>query len=287
MITELKTLQAVARHGTFAAAGDRLGLTQAAVSGQMKRLEERLGRTLFDRTGRSATLNAAGRTVLARGAELLALAERLADPVDLTEQAGRLRIGAIASVHPTVLRLAMPRFHAQYPGFHLQVLPGTSRELLDRLDAGELDLALIIRPSFGLPHPFQWETLLRERFVLALPADWGDEDWRQALEARPFLRYHRSSFGGRLVERFLDLSGIAVRDWAELDDIPTLLTMVADGLGVAIVPRARAYEAHFAAIRCLPLDDVEFLREIGIVHAGPAPDILTRFIDECRRAATP
>ena len=284
MLPELKTLQAVARFGTFAAAGERLGLTQAAVSGQMKRLEEKLGRILFDRTGRSATLNAAGRTVLARGAELLALAERLADPLDPSEQSGRLRIGAIASVHPTVLRLAMPRFHALHPGFHLQVLPGTSRELLDRLDAGELDLALIIRPSFGLPPPFQWETLIRERFVLALPREWGQEGWRQALETRPFLRYHRSSFGGRLVERFLDQSGIAVRDWAELDDIPTLLTMVADGLGVAIVPEALAYGAHFAELRCIPLDDPDFLREIGIVHAAPAPEILTRFIDECRGA---
>lgn len=283
MLQELKTLQAVARFGTFAAAGERLGLTQAAVSGQMKRLEQKLGRTLFDRTGRSATLNAAGRTVLARGAELLALAEHLADPLDLSEQSGRLRIGAIASVHPTVLRRAMPRFHAMHPGFHLQVLPGTSRELLDRLDAGELDLALIIRPSFGLPQPFRWETLIRERFILALPPAW-EEDWRQALETRPFLRYHRSSFGGRLVERFLDQSGIAVRDWAELDDIPTLLTMVGDGLGIAIVPQAQAYAAHFAQLRCIPLDDPGFLRDIGIVHAAPAPEILTRFIDACRQA---
>ena len=59
MINELRTFIAVCRHGTFAAAGERIGLTQSAVSSQIKRLEEALGFELFDRTGRSATLNAA------------------------------------------------------------------------------------------------------------------------------------------------------------------------------------------------------------------------------------
>ena len=70
MITELRTLIAIARYGTFRAAGDRVGLTQAAVSGHMHRLEEALGFTLFDRTGRSATLNAAGLRTLARAEAL-------------------------------------------------------------------------------------------------------------------------------------------------------------------------------------------------------------------------
>ena len=57
MIRELKTLVAVAREGTFAAAGQKIGLTQAAVSAQMQRLEGELGFELFDRSGRSARLN--------------------------------------------------------------------------------------------------------------------------------------------------------------------------------------------------------------------------------------
>ena len=68
MINELRTFIAVVRHGTFAAAGEHIGLTQSAVSSQIKRLEDSLGFALFDRTRRSATLNAAGAATLG-GAE--------------------------------------------------------------------------------------------------------------------------------------------------------------------------------------------------------------------------
>lgn len=60
MLRELKTFIAVTRHGTFAAAGMHIGLTQSAVSAQIRQLEQALGVPLFDRTGRQATLNAAG-----------------------------------------------------------------------------------------------------------------------------------------------------------------------------------------------------------------------------------
>lgn len=163
MITELKTLSAVARYGTFAAAGARIGLTQAAVSGQMKRLEEKLGVRLFDRTGRSATLNQTGRTVLARAQEVLAGVETLTEPLDWSTRTGRLRVGAISSVQPTILRRALKAFHPAFPGFYIEIVPGISLELLDRLDAGELDIAVIIRPGFGLPPTVRWESLVQER----------------------------------------------------------------------------------------------------------------------------
>ena len=76
MIRELKTLIAVSTEGTFAAAGNKIGLTQAAVSAQMQRLEQSLGFALFDRTGRSATLNAAGLQTLSQATELIRLAHR-------------------------------------------------------------------------------------------------------------------------------------------------------------------------------------------------------------------
>ncbi|MBR7559809.1 LysR family transcriptional regulator, partial [Mycobacterium tuberculosis] len=76
MLRELKTFIAVARHGTFAGAGERIGLTQSAVSAQIQRLEESLGFQLFDRTGRSATLTAAGRDTLALAEHIVTLYDR-------------------------------------------------------------------------------------------------------------------------------------------------------------------------------------------------------------------
>ena len=97
MLTELKTLIAVARYGTFAAAGDRIGLTQSAVSGQMKRLEELLGKQIFVRTGRAATLNETGNLVLVKASDILRMADTLIHAIDTKHQTGRLRVGAIAS----------------------------------------------------------------------------------------------------------------------------------------------------------------------------------------------
>ena len=73
MIRELKTLIAVAQEGTFAAAGNKIGLTQAAVSAQMKRLEQELGIALFERKGRAAILTQRGQETLKQAHTLLTL----------------------------------------------------------------------------------------------------------------------------------------------------------------------------------------------------------------------
>lgn len=285
MITELKTFVAVAHYGTFAAAAERIGLTQSAVSAQMKRLEEKLGSALFVRTGRSAELNDVGHTVLAKAGELIALAETLADPIDADALTGRLRIGAIASVHTTLLLKALPAFKAQFPGMHLRVIPGTSLELLNQLDAGDLDLAIIIRPGFGIPQNLSWDSLLQERFVLAAPISQSIDDVQEALSTLPFIRYHRSSFGGRRVARYLEETGIAVRDWAELDDIPTLLALVEEGHGVAIVPEVQAYQEAFERIQLIPIDEAGFVRETGIIRSSRCTAVASRFVAICREMA--
>src|SRR3954471_8943338 len=135
MITELRTFVAVVRHGTFAAAGERIGLTQSAVSSQVKRLEDALGTQLFDRTRRTATLNAAGALTLARAEEILALYAKLGDPADLEADEGVLRIGAIASMQSSLLPRALATFRPGHPRLRLNVMPGVSMHLMDLLDA--------------------------------------------------------------------------------------------------------------------------------------------------------
>ena len=213
---------------------------------------------------------------------MLALAKTLADPIEAEAQTGRLRIGAIASVHPTLLLKAVPAFKQVFPHVHVQVIPGTSLELLNQLDAGDLDLAILIRPAFGIAQNLAWDTLVQEPFVLATARSQDIRDVREALSTLPFLRYHRSSFGGRKVARFLEEQGILVQDWAELDDIPTLLAMVEQGLGIAIVPQVRAYREAFDRIQVLDIDEPAFVREIGILRASSRANVASRFVTTCR-----
>ncbi|KPA94842.1 LysR family transcriptional regulator, partial [Pseudomonas asplenii] len=91
MLRELKTFIRVAREGTFVAAGQQLGLTQSAVSAQMRVLEQNLGVRLFDRSGRAAVLNAAGRHALPLAEQILSLYRAMALPTAAAQWQGELR----------------------------------------------------------------------------------------------------------------------------------------------------------------------------------------------------
>ena len=115
MIRELRTLVAVAREGSFAAAGNKVGLTQAAVSAQMQRLEGELGYALFDREGRSARLNRRGQQTLLRAQELIWLYANLGHSADAPAAAAPIAIGAIASAQRTLLPDALAAFYREHP----------------------------------------------------------------------------------------------------------------------------------------------------------------------------
>ena len=265
MITELRTLIAVARAGTFAGAGETIGLTQSAVSSQIKRLEEHLGYALFDRTGRSAQPNAAARALLPQAESLIKSFEQLGQQLP-ADTPIRLRVCAIATAHSGLLVHALAPFMQQYPQVHLQLVPGTSMELMDQLDTGALDAALIIRPPFGMYSQLVWQPLLHEPYMLLAHQTMPEQDWRSALRQQPFIRYDRHSFGGRMVARFLRHHQIEPNERLELDDLPGLVAMVAQGIGVAIAPLADALLPLPATVKALSLGEHTFYREVGLLR---------------------
>lgn len=287
MISELQTFIAVCKHGTFAAAGERIGLTQSAVSSQIKRLEEVLGLELFDRTGRSATLNAAGQTTLARAEEICALYAKLGDPPSDASTRGLLRIGAIASTQPTLLARALAGFRKALPQVRVHVSPGVSMRLMDDLDAGQIDAALIIRPPFGVLPELTWQALVHEPYVLIAPKTMPGKNWRTLIQSQPFLRYDRASFGGRMVDGFLRREGLAVHDSIEIDEISGLIHLASKGLGVALVPMVEAHLPLPSGVRAISLGESTFYREIGLLTRKPraSPPIVAQFAECLREAA--
>lgn len=271
MLRELKTLMAVAREGTFAAAGARVGLTQAAVSAQMQRLEAELGFALFDRIGRSARLNAMGQRTLAQAEELLRLAGQLGSRAGAgAAEVGPVfvSLGAIASVQQSRLPAAIAAFHRRFRDARTRIVPGVSMALMDQVDAGEVELAVIIRPPFALPADLRWTPLVREPFRLLAPKAAKGDDWAALLATRPFVRYDHTSFGGRLVDRFLRSHRLAVREACELDELDAIVQLVAQGVGVALAPQAATHRRWPARVRAIDLGDHTFHREIGLVHRG-------------------
>ena len=266
MIRELKTLVAVAREGTFAAAGDKIGLTQAAVSAQMKRLESELGFSLFERTGRSARLNAKGRQTLAQAEELLRLYRNLGSPVRADSTVAVVSFGAIDSVQRSTLADVLARLQREWPACRARVVPGLSPELFNLVDAGEIELAAVIRPPFTMPSDLRWATLVREPFRLIVPRNIKQADWGELLSNHPFVRYDRVTFGGRQVDRFLRSAHVTVKELCELGELNAIVHLVARGVGIALVPQTIDHVRWPAGVRAIDLGDHTFYREIGLVH---------------------
>ncbi|MBV6289579.1 LysR substrate-binding domain-containing protein [Pseudomonas aegrilactucae] len=265
MIRELKTLVAVAREGTFAAAAHRIGLTQAAVSAQMQRLEAELGFALFDRTGRAAHLNRRGQEMLVKAQALIQMYNELGNSKPGVPASTLLTIGAIASIQRSLLPNALAQFHRQFPQCRTRIIPGLSMELVNMVDAGELDMAAIIRPPFSLQSDLTWTTLAREPYRLIAPKKMQGDDWIALLSSTPFIRYDRSSFGGRQVDRFLRQMHFVPREVCELDEQEAIVKLVANGVGVALVPETMR-KAWPASVRVMDLGEHTFHRDVGLVH---------------------
>lgn len=265
MLRELRTFVMVARQGTFAAAGQRVGLTQSAVSAQMRVLEQGLGVRLFDRSGRAAVLNAAGRHALPLAEQMLALYAQMALPTSVAEWQGELTIGAIATVQTGLLPEALPLFRRAAPRVELKLVPGVSLNLLSQVDAGELDLALMIRPPFELPKELLQIDLAREPFVLIAPPGTTGDDPLRLLAEHPFVRYDRRSFGGRQVSRFLREQRLEVHEALELDEVEAIVRMVECGLGVSLIPRAGLWQQRPLHVRVLDLGELTFHRQLVAV----------------------
>lgn len=278
MLRELKTFVRVARHGTFAGAGQQLGLSQSAVSAQMRVLEESLGVRLFDRSGRAAVLNAAGRHALPLAEQMIGLYGQMALPTAAADWQGELRIGAIATLQTGLLPEALPRFRRAAPRVDLKLVPGVSLGLLSQVDAGELDLALMIKPPFELPKELLEIPLAREPFVLIAPLDVEGDDPLQLLAEQPFVRYDRASFGGRLVSRFLREQHVQVHDTLELDEVEAIARMVECGLGVSLLPKAGLWFKGERRVRIIELGELTFERQLIAVlrraQRQPALDCL-------------
>jgi len=138
----LRTFVAIADAGSFTDAARHVGRTQSAVSMQMKRLEETLGRPLFARNGRGVRLSTEGEKLLIHARRLLRLHQETLDLFTDPALSGEVRLGVMEMHAATVLPNILVRFAETHPRVHVEVVCDGRAGLLERLDRGDLDLAL-------------------------------------------------------------------------------------------------------------------------------------------------
>lgn len=228
-VDQLRTFIAIAETGSFTKAAEVVNKTQSAVSMQMKRLEERLERAIFLRDGRASKLTEDGQRLLDYARRIVKLnVETLAAFSD-AQLSGRVRLGVPDDYADRYLPEIMARFSRAYPSVELTVICEPSIELLQRIDANQLDLAIVTNCESKRAS----ETFRRERLLWvtsnrhpthteqAVPLALGRPScsWRRAaadkLEAigRPYRVLYSSSNAGAVAAAVL--SGLAVSVLAE------------------------------------------------------------------------
>lgn len=266
-IRYLRTFIAVARYGSFAAAAERVALTQAAVSMQMQALEADLKHPLFDRSGRIAMLNSTGRAMLPRAEQLVALYEEMrAIGTEANEIVGSVAIGAVVSVMG-VLAATVVRLKSTYPRLEVRLITARSLELAAQVESGEIDAAILVESQGKPPASLVWTPLYAEPLVLLASRKTGRTGAAELLRTHPFLRFERVQRTGQLIDRVLRKQRLAVNDFLELSSLEATVELVRQNAGVAVAPLLLHNTwKHDPALRVLALPRPAPQRVIGMLE---------------------
>lgn len=269
-IRTFKTFLAVAKHGTFAAAGKEIGLTAAAVGLQIRALEEELDQVLFDRGPRSVVLNTAGRKAVPQIEELLLRYEALATGGDADELSGSVVMGALVSALMGAFADALWSLKREHPRLRIRLFAGLSSDFAYQVEQGELDAAIVTRSPRPLPSNLLWTPLYTEPMVLIVPRHPHFELPAKPLDVlrqSPFIRFDRHTWTGHLVKDVLTRCKVTARDEIELNSVEAIVEIVRQGFGVSIVPQlANVQWARDRALQVISLPGVEVQRHVGLLE---------------------
>lgn len=235
-LRELETFRAVVEGGGVTRAATRLNRAQSSITARIRQLEASLGVSLFEREGRRLRLTAAGDMLVGYADRLLALADEARAAVRRDGACGRLRLGTTESVAASRLPRPLAGFHQRHPEITVELQTAHSRELLARVQAGTLDLAIVSDAAGD------------ERFV---NVPWHVEELVLVSAAGDAVRDPRRMAGGTLLmfggngcayrrrfEQWLQMLRVVPARELEFASYHAILTAAASGVGVGLVPRS-------------------------------------------------
>jgi DNA-binding transcriptional LysR family regulator len=277
---QLAAFCAVVERKSFSQAAERLGVTQPAVSLQVRSLEKRLGRTLLDRSGRRVEPTEAG-LALYRGAQrMLAVEGQLIEELDAGgggELRGALEVGASTGPGSTVVPVLLCEFREDNPGVAVSLSISDTQSVVDRVAERELELGVVgaARRHRGVV----FEPFFRDEVVLACPPAHrfaGRTVSLEQLRREPLIVMQEGAGVRQVIEDELRRAGTRLRDLEprlELGLQESVKSAVAAGHGVTFISRA-AIEADLAAgtLSSARVKGLDPVREISLVRsAGRSP----------------
>ncbi len=244
-VKRMRVLREVAAQGSFSGAAESLAYTQSAVSQQIATLERETGTAMVERNARGVRLTEAGRALVAHTDAVLA---RLADAEAELEaiaglRGGRLRLASFPSAGATIMPMAIARFRKQHPGVELTLEPQEPAEGIDRLRAGQCDIALTVEDPLlrSQDDGIERVHLLDDPLFVVLPADHtlahtprlkladlADEAWMLGSTTR--------CPDSKILLRACEKAGFEPRIAFQSDDYLAIQGFVAAGVGICLIP---------------------------------------------------
>jgi LysR family transcriptional regulator, transcription activator of glutamate synthase operon len=245
-LRQLRYLVALAEELNFTRAAAAEHIAQPALSQQIRRLEEEVGVGLVERTTRKVALTEAGELLAVRARRILAELEIAREELEALRgvDVGHVTIGAIHTMGPIDLSLALAVFHEAHPGVALTVREQASEECAELLRADELDLAFLSVTERVESHELALHQLISEELMVLLPRDHALAG-RARVRMAELAQEHFISFrqGARLRELLFSAGRDAQfepRVTLESNEAQRIRALVSRGLGVAILPRSDA-----------------------------------------------
>lgn len=275
-IRQLRYFVSTVRLGSLKEAARENFVTQPAVTIQLKKLEREIGEKLYVRAGRRIRPTQAGSFLAEYAEEILARVDDLSAGVQQLRglERGLLCIGNIDAATIYVLPGVFAEFRSAYPGVDIKVVVADSEGLLSALDAGHIELAIVILPlsseSVELT-PFYEDTMV---LVVDPKHELATDKPRNPLRSvaeTGLITYPVRSTTRRLIERVFLENGLTFRAAMEMSSPEAIKRLTEAGLGPSILPlRVVEPEIRRGTLSVVPTGKVTFVRTLGVVYRNNA-----------------
>jgi len=239
-LDQLRTFLGVVEHKSFSAAAERLGISQPAVSLQVRQLERRFGAKLIERVGRNAMPTAAGLEFLAhaRNVEAAVGAATEAMAPHASGAIGRVRLGTGATACIYLLPPILRDLRQRLPALDIVVSTGNTPDMLRAVEENRIDVGLVTLPAPG--RMFEVRPVLEDEFVVITARDGArlPKDVTAAELAKlPLVQYEPGANTRRIVDEWALRAGVSLKPIMELGSVEAMKELIGAGLGCGVLPR--------------------------------------------------
>lgn len=282
-LTQLRTFAEVVELKSFSAAAARLGVSQPAVSLQVRQLEQRFGVKLIERVGRHAVPTAAGLEFLGHARQVEAALEAAADAMapHAKGAAGRVRFGTGATACIYLLPPILRDLRQRFPALEITVSTGNTPEMLRAIEENRLDLGLVTLPAAG--RMLDVRPIMDDEFVLIAPrgTSLSKEVGAAEVAKLPLVQYEPATNTRRVVDEWAMRGGYPLKPIMELGSIEAMKELTGAGLGSCVLPRMALRGADARQFVVRPLKP-RLYRKLALVLRRDKP--LTKGLREVIKA---